>query len=64
MLAGDLKPGDRVITAGQYKVQDGSLVADPHAAHTAQAETAAPGPVGQGRTVMDMRVAGGGRDAA
>ena len=35
------KPGERVITAGQYKVQDGSLVADPRAAHTAQAETGA-----------------------
>ncbi|SFL59387.1 efflux RND transporter periplasmic adaptor subunit [Methylobacterium pseudosasicola] len=42
VLAGDLKPGERVITAGQYKVQDGSLVADPHAAHTAQAETTTP----------------------
>ncbi|MHC2108175.1 efflux RND transporter periplasmic adaptor subunit [Methylobacterium sp. CM6246] len=41
VLGGDIKPGERVITAGQYKVQDGSLVADPHAAHTAQAETGA-----------------------
>ncbi|MEE7447806.1 efflux transporter periplasmic adaptor subunit [Methylobacterium radiotolerans] len=39
ILSGDLRPGERVIVAGQYKVQDGSLVADPHAAHTAQAET-------------------------
>jgi len=38
ILGGDLQPGERVITAGQYKVQDGSLVSDPHAAHTAQAE--------------------------
>jgi membrane fusion protein, multidrug efflux system len=38
VLSGDLQAGERVITAGQYKVQDGSLVADPHAAHTAQAE--------------------------
>ena len=37
VLSGDLKPGERVIVAGQYKVQDGSLVADPRAAHTAQA---------------------------
>lgn len=41
ILGGDITPGERVITAGQYKVQDGSLVADPHAAHTAQAETGA-----------------------
>ncbi|TXN67014.1 efflux RND transporter periplasmic adaptor subunit [Methylobacterium sp. WL18] len=41
VLGGDIKPGERVITAGQYKVQDGSLVADPRAAHTAQAETGA-----------------------
>lgn len=41
ILGGDIKPGERVITAGQYKVQDGSLVADPRAAHTAQAETGA-----------------------
>ena len=41
ILSGDLQPGERVIVAGQYKVQDGSLVADPHAAaHTAQAQTA------------------------
>jgi membrane fusion protein, multidrug efflux system len=40
ILSGDLHPGERVITAGQYKVQDGSLVTDPHApAATAQAET-------------------------
>ncbi|MGH1589118.1 efflux RND transporter periplasmic adaptor subunit [Methylobacterium phyllosphaerae] len=39
ILSGDLQPGERVIVAGQYKVQDGSLVGDPHAAHTAQAET-------------------------
>lgn len=38
ILSGDLQPGERVIVAGQYKVQDGSLVGDPHAAHTAQAE--------------------------
>lgn len=38
ILGGDIQPGERVITAGQYKVQDGSLVGDPHAAHTAQAE--------------------------
>ena len=38
ILSGDLRPGERVIVAGQYKVQDGSLVADPHSAHTAQAE--------------------------
>lgn len=38
VLTGDLKPGDRIITAGQYKVQDGSLVADPNAARTAQAD--------------------------
>ncbi|MCJ2053003.1 efflux RND transporter periplasmic adaptor subunit [Methylobacterium sp. J-070] len=37
LLSGDVKPGERVIVTGQYKVQDGSLVADPHAAHTAQA---------------------------
>jgi multidrug efflux system membrane fusion protein len=37
ILSGDLTAGERIITAGQYKVQDGSLVADPHAAHTAQA---------------------------
>ena len=37
ILSGELKPGERVIVAGQYKVQDGSLVADPRAAHTAQA---------------------------
>lgn len=41
ILSGDLQPGERVIIAGQYKVQEGSLVADPHgAAHTAQAEQA------------------------
>jgi len=40
ILGGDLQPGERVIVAGQYKVQEGSLVADPHgAAHTAQALT-------------------------
>ena len=50
VLAGDLKPGERVITAGQYKVQDGSLVADPHAAHTAQAETAAASPSAPSRS--------------
>ena len=38
ILSGDLKPGERVITAGQYKVQDGSHVATPQAPHTAQAE--------------------------
>jgi len=32
ILSGDLHPGERVITAGQYKVQDGSLVSEPHAA--------------------------------
>ena len=37
VLSGDLTPGARVIVAGQYKVQDGSLVADPRAANTAQA---------------------------
>ncbi|MGH1572170.1 efflux RND transporter periplasmic adaptor subunit [Methylobacterium sp. P31] len=47
ILSGDLKPGERVIIAGQYKVQDGSLVADPHASHTAQAETS--GEQGQDR---------------
>jgi multidrug efflux system membrane fusion protein len=40
VLGGDLQPGERVIVAGQYKVQENSLVADPHgAAHTAQAQT-------------------------
>jgi multidrug efflux system membrane fusion protein len=40
ILSGDFQPGERVIVAGQYKVQEGSLVADPHgAAHTAQALT-------------------------
>ncbi len=39
ILGGDLKPGERVITAGQYKVQDGSLVAEAHAAGAAQAAT-------------------------
>lgn len=39
ILSGDFQPGERVITAGQYKVQDGSLVADSHAAApTAEAE--------------------------
>jgi membrane fusion protein, multidrug efflux system len=38
ILSGDLRPGERVITAGQYKVQDGGLVADPHAAGTGHAE--------------------------
>ncbi|MDP4004739.1 efflux RND transporter periplasmic adaptor subunit [Methylobacterium sp. NEAU K] len=37
VLGGDLKPGERVVTGGQYKVKDGSLVADAHAAHTADA---------------------------
>ncbi|WP_446721522.1 efflux RND transporter periplasmic adaptor subunit [Methylobacterium sp. DCY52] len=37
ILGGDLKPGERVITAGQYKVQDGSLVAEAHATGAAQA---------------------------
>ena len=32
-----LSPGERVITAGQYKVQDGSLVADTNPPRTAQA---------------------------
>ena len=41
ILGGDLQVGERVIVAGQYKVQDGSLVADSHgAAHTAAAQTA------------------------
>ncbi len=38
VLSGDLKPGERVITAGQYKVQDGSLVGEPPAPRAAQAE--------------------------
>ena len=42
VVGGDLKPGERVVTAGQYKVQDGSLVADPRASHTAQAEPNGP----------------------
>ncbi|WP_370875479.1 efflux RND transporter periplasmic adaptor subunit [Methylobacterium amylolyticum] len=36
-ILGGLSPGERVITAGQYKVQDGSLVADAHPPRTAQA---------------------------
>jgi membrane fusion protein, multidrug efflux system len=41
ILSGDLRAGERVIVAGQVKVQDGSLVTDPHAAaHTAKAEQA------------------------
>ena len=39
ILSGDLKPGERVITAGQYKVQDGSLVAAAHAPGSTQAAT-------------------------
>lgn len=42
IVSGDLKPGERVITAGQYKVQDGSLVAEAHATGAAQADTSAP----------------------
>ncbi len=40
VLSGDLRPGERVITAGHYKVQDGSLVGDAHPARTAQTEGA------------------------
>ena len=40
VLSGDLQPGERVITAGQYKVQDGSLVGDARPARTAQTEGA------------------------
>jgi len=39
ILNGDLKPGERVITAGQYKVQDGGLVAAAHPSGAAQAAT-------------------------
>ncbi|MCJ2073703.1 efflux RND transporter periplasmic adaptor subunit [Methylobacterium sp. J-030] len=42
ILSGDLKSGERVITAGQYKVQDGSLIAEARAAGSAQADTPAP----------------------
>jgi membrane fusion protein, multidrug efflux system len=48
VLSGDLKPGDRVIVTGQYKVQDGSLVAEPH---TAQAER----PEASGRQIEAQR---------
>ncbi|MCJ2089194.1 efflux RND transporter periplasmic adaptor subunit [Methylobacterium sp. E-005] len=42
IMSGDLKPGARVITAGQYKVQDGSVVAEAHASGAAQADTSKP----------------------
>lgn len=42
IVSGDLKPGERVITAGQYKVQDGSLVAEARASGAAQAGAPAP----------------------
>ena len=42
IIDGDLKPGERVITAGQYKVQDGSLVAEAHASGATQAATSTP----------------------
>jgi membrane fusion protein, multidrug efflux system len=38
ILSGEMPSGEQVIVAGQYKVQDGSLVADPIGAHTAPAE--------------------------
>jgi membrane fusion protein, multidrug efflux system len=51
VLSGDLKPGERVIVTGQYKVQDGSLVAEPHPSHTAEAQR----PEAAGRQVEAQR---------
>jgi membrane fusion protein, multidrug efflux system len=42
ILNGDLKPGERVITAGQYKVQDGSLVTEARASGATQVGAPAP----------------------
>ena len=46
VLAG-LMPGERVVTAGQYKVQEGSLVADAHPPQTAEVA----GPSGPARSM-------------
>ena len=54
VLSGDLQAGERVITAGQYKVQDGSLVADAHPPRTAQAAGA--GEPGQDRQARDRQI--------